>query len=45
MLEYVYRFVEDNDALGLLGIQHSVPMPRDYIEHQVDSEIPASPRC
>lgn len=41
MLEYVYRFVEDQDALGLLGIQHSVPMPRDYIEHQVDSEIPA----
>jgi esterase/lipase superfamily enzyme len=41
MLEYIYRYVEDDgDALGRLGIQHSLPMPRDYIERQVDSEIP-----
>ena len=40
MLEYIYKNVENEDALGLLGIQHSLPIPRDYIEGQVDSEIP-----
>jgi esterase/lipase superfamily enzyme len=40
MLEYIYKNIEDKDALGLLGIQHSQPIPRDYIERQVDSEIP-----
>ncbi len=40
MLEYIYRNVENKDALGLLGIQHSQPIPRDYVERQVDSEIP-----
>jgi hypothetical protein len=40
MLEYIYKNVENEDALGLLGIQHSLPVPRDYIERQVDSEIP-----
>jgi hypothetical protein len=40
MLEYVYRYIENNDALGLLGIQHSMPIPRDYNERQVDAEIP-----
>jgi Alpha/beta hydrolase of unknown function (DUF900) len=40
MLEYIYKNVENEDALGLLGIQHSQPIPRDYIERQVDSEIP-----
>jgi alpha/beta hydrolase family protein DUF900 len=40
MLEYAYKYVENDDALGLLGIQHSLPLPRDYIERQVDSEIP-----
>ena len=40
MLEYIYKNIENKDALGLLGIQHSVPIPRDYIERQVDSEIP-----
>ncbi len=43
MLEYAYRYVENQDALGLLGIQHSVPLPKNYIERQVDSEIPAIP--
>jgi hypothetical protein len=44
MLEYIYRYVEDDDdALGRLGIQHSLPLPRDYIEQQVDSEIPPIP--
>jgi esterase/lipase superfamily enzyme len=40
MLEYIYRYVENDDALGQLGIQHSLPLPSDYIERQVDSEIP-----
>jgi hypothetical protein len=40
MLEYIYRNVENKDALGLLGIQHSQLIPRDYVERQVDSEIP-----
>jgi hypothetical protein len=39
MLEYVYRHMENRDALGLLGIQHSLPLPRGYSERQVDSEI------
>lgn len=43
MLEYVYRYVEKGDALGLLGIQHSLPVPRNYIEYLVDSEIPPIP--
>jgi hypothetical protein len=44
MLEYIYRYVEDDDdALGRLGIQHSLPLPRDYIEQQVNSEIPPIP--
>jgi Alpha/beta hydrolase of unknown function (DUF900) len=40
MLEYVYRSVEKNDALGLLGISHSMPMPKNYFEREVNSEIP-----
>jgi Alpha/beta hydrolase of unknown function (DUF900) len=40
MLEYIYRHIEIEDALGLLGIQHSLPLPRDYNERQVDTEIP-----
>jgi alpha/beta hydrolase family protein DUF900 len=40
MLEYIYRHIENEDALGLLGIQHSLPLPRDYNERQVDTEIP-----
>jgi hypothetical protein len=40
MLEYIYRYIENDDALGLLGIQHSLPLPRDYSERQVDTEIP-----
>ena len=39
MLEYVYRYVENRDAIGLLGIQHSLPTPNGYSERQVDSEI------
>jgi Alpha/beta hydrolase of unknown function (DUF900) len=39
MLEYVYRYVENRDAIGLLGIQHSLPIPSGYSERQVDSEI------
>jgi hypothetical protein len=40
MLEYVYRYMENDDALGLLGIQNSLPLPRNYFERPVDSEIP-----
>jgi hypothetical protein len=40
MLEYIYRYIENENALGLLGIQHSLPLPRDYNERQVDTEIP-----
>ncbi|MGH9963332.1 MAG: DUF726 domain-containing protein, partial [Nitrososphaeraceae archaeon] len=40
MLEYVYRSIEKRDAPGLLGISHSMPMPRNYFERQVNSEIP-----
>ena len=40
MLEYVYRFVEKRDALGLLGISHSMPLPKNYFEREVNSEIP-----
>jgi hypothetical protein len=40
MLEYIYRYIENHDALGLLGIQHSLPLPRNYFEQPVDSEIP-----
>ncbi len=40
MLQYVYTYVEEGDALGLLGISHSMPMPKNYFERQVDSEIP-----
>jgi hypothetical protein len=43
MLEYAYRYVENQDALGLLGTQHSIPLPKNYFERQVDSEIPAIP--
>jgi hypothetical protein len=39
MLEHVYRYVENRDAIGLLGIQHSLPIPSGYSERQVDSEI------
>jgi Alpha/beta hydrolase of unknown function (DUF900) len=39
MLEHVYRYVENRDAIGLLGIQHSLPIPTGYSERQVDSEI------
>jgi len=39
MLEYVYRFVEKHDALGLLGISHSMPLPKNYFEREVNSEI------
>jgi hypothetical protein len=40
MLEYIYRHLENKDSLGSLGIQHSLPLPRNYVERQVDSEIP-----
>jgi len=40
MLQYVYRYVEGRNALGLLGISHSMPIPKNYFERQVDSEIP-----
>jgi len=40
MLEYVYRYVEVSDALGLLGISHSLPLPKNYFETEVNSEIP-----
>jgi hypothetical protein len=40
MLEYVYRSVEERDALGLLGISHSMPLPKNYFEREVNSEIP-----
>jgi Alpha/beta hydrolase of unknown function (DUF900) len=40
MLEYVYRSVEQHDALGLLGISHSMPLPKNYFEREVNSEIP-----
>jgi Alpha/beta hydrolase of unknown function (DUF900) len=39
MLEHVYRYVENRDAIGLLGIQHNLPIPSGYSERQVDSEI------
>ena len=39
MLEFVYRYVEIRDAIGLLGIHHSLPVPSGYSERQVDSEI------
>jgi hypothetical protein len=41
MLEYVYRSVEKRDALGLLGISHSMPLPKNYFEREVNSEIPS----
>jgi Alpha/beta hydrolase of unknown function (DUF900) len=40
MLQYVYQNVEKHDALGLLGISHSTPMPKNYFEREVNSEIP-----
>ena len=40
MLEYVYKYVEEGDALGLLGISHSMPLPKNYFEREVNSEIP-----
>jgi hypothetical protein len=43
MLEYIYRYIENHDALGLVGIQHSLPLLRDYSGRQVDSEIPPIP--
>jgi hypothetical protein len=30
MLQYVYRSVEESDALGLFGISHSIPLPKDF---------------
>ena len=39
MLEYIYRYLENRDAIGLLGIQSSLPTPSSYNERQVDSEI------
>jgi Alpha/beta hydrolase of unknown function (DUF900) len=39
MLEHVYRYLENRDAIGLLGIQHSLPIPSGYSERQVDFEI------
>lgn len=40
MLEYVYRSIEKHDALGLLGVSHSMPLPKNYFEREVNSEIP-----
>jgi hypothetical protein len=40
MLQNVYQTIEKHDALGLLGISHSTPMPRNYFEREVNSEIP-----
>jgi hypothetical protein len=39
MLEYIYRYLENRDAIGLLGIHHNLPTPSRYSERQVDSEI------
>ena len=43
MLEYIYRYLENRDAIGLVGIQNSVPTPSSYSERQVDSEILPNP--
>lgn len=43
MLEYIYRYLENRDAIGLLGIQNSLPTPSSYSERQVDSEIQPIP--
>jgi alpha/beta hydrolase family protein DUF900 len=40
MLEYVYSSVDQHDALGLLGISHSMPLPKNYYEREVNSELP-----
>ncbi|MGH9953539.1 MAG: DUF726 domain-containing protein, partial [Nitrososphaeraceae archaeon] len=40
MLQYVYQNIEKYDALGLLGISHSTPLPKNYFEREVNSEIP-----
>ena len=40
MLQYVYRSLEQHDALGLLGISHSMPLPKNYFEREVNPEIP-----
>jgi Alpha/beta hydrolase of unknown function (DUF900) len=39
MLEYVYSHIENRDALGLLGAQHNLPLPRHYHERNVESEL------
>jgi hypothetical protein len=41
MLEYVYSSVDQHDALGLLGISHSMPLPKNYYEREVNSELPS----
>jgi hypothetical protein len=39
MLEYVYNHIENHDALGLLGAQHNLPLPRHYHERNIESEL------
>jgi hypothetical protein len=39
MLEYVYDHIENHDALGLLGAQHNLPLPRHYHERNIESEL------
>lgn len=39
MLEYVYNHIENHDALGLLGVQHNLPLPRHYHERNIESEL------
>lgn len=39
MLEYVYSHIENHDALGLLGAQHNLPLPRHYHERNTESEL------
>jgi hypothetical protein len=39
MLEYVYSHIENHDALGLLGAQHNLPLPRHYHERNIESEL------
>lgn len=39
MLEYVYSHIENHNALGLLGAQHNLALPRHYHERNIESEL------
>lgn len=39
MLEYVYSHIVNQGALGLLGAQHNLPLPRHYHERNIESEL------